>query len=62
MPMLVIEGAFKIVHAEPDGDSIRFHPNDASQWGLVPPPRKVRTNATSGAQLRLDALDALDWT
>jgi hypothetical protein len=30
MTTLAIEGAYKIKGAEPDGDSIRFYPNDAS--------------------------------
>jgi hypothetical protein len=60
MPMRCIAGTFRIVGSEPDGDSIRFYPADASQWELVPGPHTVRTNAQGGAQLRLDAVDALE--
>ncbi len=60
MTMLVIEGVFRIGHTQPDGDSIRFYPTDPAQWNLVPAPHKVRTNAMGGAQLRLDAIDALE--
>jgi endonuclease YncB( thermonuclease family) len=60
MPMLTLSGTYRIVGAQPDGDSIRFYPDDPSQWDLVPGPTKVQRNATGGAQLRLDAIDALE--
>jgi hypothetical protein len=60
MPMLCLAGTFRIVGTEPDGDSIRFYPDDVSQWSLVGGPHRVRTNASGGAQLRLDAIDALE--
>jgi endonuclease YncB( thermonuclease family) len=60
MPMLCLAGTFRILGTEPDGDSIRFYPDDTSQWALVGGPHRVRTNAGGGAQLRLDAIDALE--
>jgi hypothetical protein len=60
MPMLCLAGTFRIVDTEPDGDSIRFYPDDATQWARVPGPHAVRTNAGGGAQLRLDGIDALE--
>lgn len=60
MPMLVIEGTYRITGARPDGDSIRFYPTDPAQWDLVGGPNRVQRNATGGAQLRLDAIDALE--
>ncbi len=60
MPMLCLAGTYRIVGTEPDGDSIRFYPDDPSAWGRVPGPNAVRTNAAGGAQLRLDAIDALE--
>jgi hypothetical protein len=60
MPMRCIAGTFRIVGSEPDGDSIRFYPDDPSDWELVPGPHTVRMNAQGGAQLRLDAVDALE--
>jgi hypothetical protein len=60
MPMLCLAGTFRIVGSEPDGDSIRFYPDDPSHWSLVPGPPAVHTNASGGAQLRLDAIDALE--
>jgi hypothetical protein len=60
MPMLCLAGTYRIVDTEPDGDSIRFYPDDPALWARVPGAHKVRTNATGGAQLRLDAIDALE--
>jgi hypothetical protein len=60
MPMLCLAGTYRIVATEPDGDSIRFYPDDPSQWTRVPGPHAVQTNATGGAQLRLDGIDALE--
>ncbi|TCO52538.1 nuclease [Actinocrispum wychmicini] len=60
MAMLVIEGTYRIVGASPDGDSVRFYPNDPAEWDRVGGPHKVQRNASGGAQLRLDAIDALE--
>ena len=60
MPFLVIGGEYRIVGAQPDGDSVRFYPDDPSQWDDVGGPYAVQRNATGGAQLRLDAIDALE--
>jgi hypothetical protein len=60
MPMLCLAGTYRVIGTEPDGDSIRFYPDDPSQWARVPGPHPVQTNATGGAQLRLDAIDALE--
>jgi len=45
--------------AQPDGDSIRFTPDDPAQWDLITGTR-VKRNASGAAQLRLDAIDALE--
>jgi endonuclease YncB( thermonuclease family) len=58
MPLSAIPGTYRIVGASPDGDSVRFYPDDPNSFtaaGL-----HVRTNASGGAQLRLDAIDALE--
>jgi endonuclease YncB( thermonuclease family) len=58
--MLCLAGAFTVTGTEPDGDSVRFRPHDPGDWTQVPGPNKVRTNAVGAAQLRLDAIDALE--
>lgn len=60
MAMLVIEGTFRIVGARPDGDSVRFYPNNPDDWNKVEGEHKVRRNKGGGAQLRLDGIDALE--
>lgn len=59
MPMTVLEGEYQVVGAAPDGDSVRFRPDDPGQWDLVGG-RRIRRNATGGAQLRLEGVDALE--
>src|SRR5881227_772624 len=60
MPMLCLAGTYRIAGTQPDGDSIRFFPDDPALWARVPGPTAVRINAGGGAQLRLDAIDALE--
>lgn len=58
MAMTLVKGSYRIVGASPDGDSVRFYPDDPGVWeavGIV-----VRSNASGGVQLRLDAIDALE--
>jgi len=45
--------------AQPDGDSIRFTPDDPAKWDLITG-TQVKRNASGAAQLRLDAIDALE--
>ena len=60
MPMLVIAGEYRIVGAAPDGDSVRFYPDDPDQWDLIPTAAKVKRNTSGGAQLRMDGVDSLE--
>ncbi|MFB7717335.1 thermonuclease family protein [Nocardia sp. NPDC056100] len=58
MTFKVITGQFRVIGAQPDGDSIRFYPHDSAalaRTGLA-----VRPNAQGGFQLRLDGIDALE--
>lgn len=58
MPVYSIPGVYKVLGASPDGDSVRFYADDPTVFeraGL-----RVRLNAHGGAQLRLDAVDALE--
>jgi endonuclease YncB( thermonuclease family) len=58
MPLIAIPGKYRLKGASPDGDSVRFYPDAPTAFadaGLA-----VRTNSSGGAQLRLDAIDALE--
>ncbi|WP_326566667.1 nuclease [Amycolatopsis rhabdoformis] len=58
MPLTLIKGTFQLLGAAPDGDSVRFYPDDPAATkaaGL-----RVRLNSRGGMQLRLDAIDALE--
>ncbi|MBW4634812.1 MAG: nuclease [Iphinoe sp. HA4291-MV1] len=58
MPMMLIQGKYRVVNAAPDGDSVRFYPNNPQLWKKLP--TRVRTNHLGGAQLRLDSIDTLE--
>lgn len=60
MALFLIAGMFTIRGAQPDGDSIRFTPDEPTQWDLITGPNRVKRNSTGAAQLRLDAIDALE--
>jgi endonuclease YncB( thermonuclease family) len=60
MAIFLIAGSFRITGAQPDGDSIRFTPNDPGKWDLITGDTRVKRNASGAAQLRLDAIDALE--
>ena len=59
MPLTVIKGQYRIIGAAPDGDSVRFYPNQLDAFNRAGV-RGVRVNRGGGAQLRLDAIDALE--
>jgi endonuclease YncB( thermonuclease family) len=56
--MTLVKGAFRVLGTSPDGDSVRFYPDDPTVWTRVG--IAVRSNAGGGVQLRLDAIDALE--
>lgn len=59
MPFTLIKGSFHVVGYSPDGDSIRFAPDDPSLLSsLSGPPAKL--NARGHAQLRIEAIDTLE--
>ena len=59
MAMFLIAGGFRIEGTQPDGDSIRFTSDDPRKWDLITG-TQVKRNASGAAQLRLDAIDALE--
>src|SRR3954454_2141786 len=58
MPMTLVKGHYRVVGASPDGDSVRFYPQEPGVWDAAG--IGVGTNSTCGVRLRLDAIDALE--
>jgi len=58
MSLTLIQGKFRVVGASPDGDSVRFYPDDPDAFKNAN--IKAQLNAHGGAQLRLDGIDALE--
>lgn len=58
MPMTLIKGVYRISGTSPDGDSVRFYPQDPNVWATSG--IRAKANAHGGVQLRLDAIDALE--
>jgi hypothetical protein len=59
MSFTLIKGTFHVLGYSPDGDSIRFKARDASLWKKLSGPA-VERNARGHAQLRIEAVDALE--
>ncbi|HYZ33807.1 MAG TPA: hypothetical protein VE684_16170 [Crenalkalicoccus sp.] len=59
MPFTLIKGSYHVTGYAPDGDSIRFAPDDPTLLdGLTGPPAEL--NAKLHTQLRIEAIDALE--
>ena len=58
MPLSLIRGRFRILNTEPDGDSVRFVPRDPDAFFRLGV--KAKLGSGGAAQLRLDAIDALE--
>jgi hypothetical protein len=59
MPFRVIEGTFHVIGYSPDGDSVRFQPNQPGLLSLLSgPPADV--NGRGHTQLRFEAIDTLE--
>lgn len=59
MPFVVIKGRFHVVGYSPDGDSIRFAPDDLGTLGRLGGFRP-KVNARGHVQLRVEAIDTLE--
>ena len=59
MSFVLIKGTFHVVGYSPDGDSIRFKAKDSSLWKKLSGPA-AELNARGHAQLRIEAVDALE--
>ena len=58
MPLSIIKGHYRILHSEPDGDSVHFHPSDPDAFTRLH--LAAHLNGQGGTQLRLEAIDALE--
>jgi hypothetical protein len=59
MPFTVLKGSFHVRNYSPDGDSVRFRPDDPQRLrGLSGFPAKI--NPQGHVQLRVEAIDALE--
>lgn len=59
MSFVLIKGTFHVKGYSPDGDSIRFKALDSANWKKLSGPA-VDLNAREHAQLRIEAIDALE--
>jgi len=59
MSFTLIKGTFHVIGYSPDGDSIRFKAKDPALWKKLSGPT-VELNARGHAQLRIEAVDALE--
>lgn len=53
-----MRGEFRVLGASPDGDSVRFAPDDPEAFAAAR--MRVRLNTAGAVQLRLDGIDALE--
>jgi hypothetical protein len=60
MPFVLIRGTYHVQGFAPDGDSVRFRAHDPAAWRRLPGGRRPRLNGRGMAQLRLEAIDALE--
>jgi len=58
MSLYLIKGQYRIVHSQPDGDSVHFFPDDTDAFTNLH--LAAHLGASGAAQLRLDAIDALE--
>jgi endonuclease YncB( thermonuclease family) len=59
MAFVLIKGTFHVKGYSPDGDSIRFRAKNSDNWKKLSGPA-VEMNALGHAQLRIEAVDALE--
>ncbi len=59
MPFILIKGTYHVNGYQPDGDSIRFQPDDLAQLQRLDG-RPAEVNARNHVQLRIEAIDTLE--
>ena len=60
MPFTLIKGKFHIKGYAPDGDSLRFSPDDHNNWKKLDGPKVKLNKRRHHAQLRFEGIDALE--
>lgn len=60
MPFTLIQGRFHALNYSPDGDTIRFEPDDEDHLALLGGPVPAELNRRGHASLRLEGIDALE--
>ncbi|WP_328417661.1 thermonuclease family protein [Streptomyces violaceus] len=60
MPMVLIEGVFRLKGTGPDGDTVRFVADNPADWNLVSGKNPLDTTAAGEAKIRLEGIDALE--
>ncbi|MEU1816900.1 nuclease [Streptomyces roseifaciens] len=60
MSMVIIEGTYRVLGTQPDGDTIRFQPDDPGYWMDVPGNNKVDHGGSGHATVRFDGIDTLE--
>jgi hypothetical protein len=58
MPLRLIRGTYRVLHSQPDGDSVHFFPDDAEAFAKLR--LRAHLSPAGSVQLRLDAIDALE--
>jgi endonuclease YncB( thermonuclease family) len=58
MPYRLVKGRYRVVNYAPDGDTIRFEPDDRAALGTLG--KDARFNARGHVPLRLEGIDALE--
>jgi len=57
---LAISGNFKLEGYEPDGDSVRFIPDQASRMNMLKNHFRIKPSKDGSVQLRFEAIDATE--
>ncbi|MFF9168694.1 MULTISPECIES: nuclease [unclassified Streptomyces] len=60
MPMLLIQGKYRLIGTQPDGDTVHFIADNPHDWSLVGGKHPVIASGTGDASLRLEGIDALE--
>jgi endonuclease YncB( thermonuclease family) len=58
MSLRLIKGQYRILHSQPDGDSVHFFPDDPEAFAKLR--MEAHPSPAGSVQLRLDAIDALE--